>query len=115
MSDTRKNAISACQSCHLVCQEALAYHGDETGGRQLSSQHIKRLMSCIEICQTTANMLMIRAPLTDRLCEICAHICEQCATSCRAIECDSMKQCAKEAGDCAKACYEAGNHIKHAA
>ncbi|QQG35763.1 MAG: four-helix bundle copper-binding protein [Micavibrio aeruginosavorus] len=115
MTDTRKNAIAACQTCHLLCQETLAYHGDETGGRQLSPQHIKRLMACIEICQTTANLLAIRAPLIDQLCEICAHICEQCASSCRAVECDEMRQCANAAGHCASACYEASNHIKKAA
>lgn len=115
MSDVRKNAIKACQDCHLICQETLAYHGDETGGKQLSPQHIKRLMACIEVCQTTANMLVIRAPLVDQLCDICAHICEQCATSCRTIECDAMKECADAAAQCAKACYEAGSHIKRAA
>ncbi len=115
MIDTRQNAIDACQECHLLCQELLAYHGDETGGKQLSSQHIKRLVACIEMCQTTANLLTIRAPLIDQLCEITAHICEQCATSCRSIECEAMKKCANICSQCAGACYEASSRIKKAA
>lgn len=115
MNDTRKKAINACTSCHLACQETLAYHGDQTGGKQLSPQHIKRLMACIEICRTTANLLVIRAPLSDQICEICAHICEQCATSCHAIECDGMKECYETCKNCAAACFEESAHIKKAA
>lgn len=115
MTDTRKQAIDACQECHLICQEMLAYHGDEMGGKQLSSQHIKRLMATIEICQVTANMLTIRAPLIDELCEICAQICEQCATSCGAIENDAMKRCEEACKRAIKACYAESNHIKQAA
>lgn len=115
MKDTRKNAIESCIACHLSCQETLAYHGDQMGGKQLSPQHIKRLMSCIEICQTTANLLTIRAPLIDQVCEICAHMCEQCATSCRAIDCDAMKKCADLCGRCAGACLEESAHVKKAA
>ncbi len=115
MTDTRKNAIDACHGCHQACLETLAYHGHETGGRQLSHQHIKRLMACIELCQTTANMLVIRAPLVEQLCEICAHVCEQCATSCRAIDLKSMKDCASACDHCASACFEESAHLKKAA
>jgi hypothetical protein len=99
--DTRTTAITACQECHLICQEALAYHGDEKGGKQLSSQHIKRLMAAIELCQVTADMLAIRAPLIDQLCELTARVLEQCATS----------GCQR----CIHALYAASNHIKQAA
>lgn len=115
MTDKHKQAIDACLACHITCQEMLAYHGDETGGRQLSSQHIKRLMACIEICQTTANLLAIRAPLSEQLCEICAHICEQCATSCAAIENKAMHKCADVCRDCSRACYEASHSMKKVA
>lgn len=115
MTDKHKQAIESCHTCHITCQEMLAYHGDETGGRQLSSQHIKRLMACIEICQTTANLLAIRAPLSEQLCEICAHICEQCATSCAAIENKAMHKCADICRDCSRACYEASHSMKKVA
>ena len=115
MTDTRKIAIEECMSCHRTCLETLAYHGDTMGGSQLSPQHIKRLMACIEMCRTTADMLAIRAPFSDQISEICAHICEQCATSCRAIECDAMKKCADSCGRCARACFEESAHIKKAA
>lgn len=115
MVDLRKDAIKACMDCHLVCQEVLAYHGDRGGGTQLSSQHIKRLMACIEICQTTANLLTIRAPLTDQLAELCAHICEQCATSCKASGHEALQRCVAACQVCARACFEESHHIKKAA
>lgn len=112
---SRTDAITTCQECHLICQESLAFHGDEEGGKQLSSQHIKRMMACIELCQTTANMLAIHAPLLDQICELCARICEQCATSCDAKEHESMKQCASACQRCAKALLDESHHIKQAA
>ncbi len=115
MSNERKTAIAACQECHMICQEMLAYHGDESGGKQLSSGHIKRLMATIEICQVTANLLTIRAPLIDQLCDICAHICEQCATSCRAIDNEAMQRCAEICKRCAQSCYAESSHVKQVA
>lgn len=113
--DTRTAAITACQECHVACQEALAYHGDEKGGTQLSHQHIKRLMAAIELCQTTANMLIIRAPLMDQFCELTARVLEQCATSCDAIHIEAMKRATASCQRCIHALYEASNHIKQAA
>lgn len=115
MATPYTEAIIACQDCHLICREALALHGDEAGGSQLSPRHIKRVMACIEICQTTANLLVIRAPMSDQLCELCAHLCEQCATSCRAIDLDIMKRCVAACQRCARACYDASYQIKQAA
>lgn len=110
-----REAIAVCYECHLICQETLAYHGDESGGKQLSPQHIKRMMACSEFCQTTANMLSIRAPLLDRICELCASICEQCATSCEAKEYEAMKQCASACQRCAKVLLDESYHIKQVA
>lgn len=115
MVDTRELAISNCQKCHRVCHEMLVYHGDVLGGKQLSPQHIKRLMAAIEISQLTADMLAIRAPLVDRLCELCAEVCEQCATSCIALDHEAMQRCAEVCIHAAKACYDENNHIKQAA
>lgn len=115
MSQTREEAISACHECHIACQEALAYHGDEKGGSQLSHQHIKRMMAAIELTRTTADMMVIRAPLVDQLCELTARVLEQCATSCDAIHLDAMKRCASACQRCIKALYEESNHIKQAA
>ncbi|MCD6034303.1 MAG: ferredoxin [Rickettsiales bacterium] len=115
MTTVHQEAINACQECHFTCLEALALHGDEKGGKQLSSQHIKRMMACIIISETTANMLTIHAPLIDQLCELCARLCEQCATSCKAIELESMTHCVASCQRCAKACYEESYRIKHAA
>lgn len=113
--DTRTEAITVCQECHFICQEALAYHGNEAGGAQLSPQHLKRLMATIELTQTTANMLAIRAPMIDQLCELTARVAEQCATSCAAIELEAMKRCASACQRCIRALYEESNHIKQAA
>ena len=115
MTNIHQEAIAACQECHMTCQDALAYHGDEGGGKQLSSQHLKRLMAAIELCQTTSNLLAIRAPMVDQLCELCAHICEQCATSCIAIDIEAMKRCAVVCQHCAKALWDESHHIKQVA
>lgn len=115
MSHTREDAIAACHECHIACQEALAYHGDEKGGTQLSHQHIKRLMAAIALTQTTADMLVIRAPLIDQLCELTARVLEQCATSCDAIHIDAMRRATSACQRCIHALYEASNHIKQAA
>ncbi len=115
MMDTRTEAITYCHECHIACQEALAYHGDEKGGSQLSHQHIKRLMAAITLTQTTTDMLIIRAPLIDQLCELTARVLEQCAASCDAIHIDAMKRAASSCQRCVHALYEASNHIKQAA
>ncbi len=106
--------IRACNECHSACLEALVFHGDKAGGRQLSSQHIKRLVSCMEICQTTSNMLTIGSPLLDRICEICAYICEQCATSCSHASGRLMERCVEACKACAGACLEESYNLKQA-
>jgi hypothetical protein len=106
-------AIITCRNCYQACLVALTFHR-KIDEKPLSQIQIKQLMSCMEFCQITANMLTIGSPSVDRFCELCAHLCEQCADACIAIDNKVMKLCIAACRYCAGACYEESYHLKQA-
>jgi acyl-coenzyme A synthetase/AMP-(fatty) acid ligase len=62
------------------------------------------MMSCAEICQTSANFMLSGAAHSSAVCAICAEICEACAIDCEKI--GDMNQCVEACRDCAETCKQ---------
>ncbi len=105
MSDHDMNGcIDECEKCHRVCVEAASYCL-EKGGRHAAPAHVRLLMDCAEICQTSANFMLRGSAAHKIICGACAEICERCAESCDGMSDDAqMKACAKTCRDCAESC-----------
>jgi len=94
--------IEACSHCHQVCLQTAMNHCLKTGGKHVEAEHFRLMISCAEICQTSANFLLINSTFHRRVCEVCAEVCEACALSCEKL--DGMDECVKACRDCAESC-----------
>ena len=72
--------------------------------RHAEAAHIRLLLDCAEICQTSANFMLRGSDLHARVCAVCAEVCERCAQDCETFEEDFMQACAQECRRCAESC-----------
>jgi hypothetical protein len=79
-------------------------HCLESGGKHVSPEHMRLMLNCAEICQTSANFMLSNSTLSSRLCGICAEACEACAKSCEQV--GDMEECIKVCRECAESCRQ---------
>ena len=97
-----QDAIQACLDCHSLCLRMATTFCLEQGGRHAEPKHLRLMLNCAELCQTSANFMLSDSPLHGRVCLICAETCEACAKSCEQV--GDMRDCLEECQDCAKSC-----------
>ena len=103
-----QDCIDNCTDCHRICTEAAAYCLDE-GGEMAIPAHIRLLLDCAQICQTSADFMLRLSDHHVMICRVCAEICEACAQACLQFEQDEeMAQCARICTQCATSCREMG-------
>ena len=101
-----RECIRECQRCHDICTETIS-HCLQMGGDHAEPRHIRLLMDCAEICQTSANFMLRGSDLHASVCEVCATICERCAEDCERFTDDKLMQaCAEVCRSCARSCQE---------
>jgi hypothetical protein len=101
-----QQCIQECQSCSAVCLENVP-HCLEKGGKHAEPQHVRLLLDCAEICQTSANFMIRGSAYHSRTCGVCAEVCEACARSCESLGDDAeMQRCAEACRTCAQSCRE---------
>ena len=99
-----QDCIDACIECHRVCEETVIYCLQQ-GGEHTEPSHIRLLLDCAEICQTSANFMLRGSDLHMRTCGVCAEACEQCAADCERMGSDEqMRICAETCRRCAESC-----------
>ena len=106
MSRTMMDCIEACNESRRVCLETVQYCL-EKGGKHADPVHIRLLLDCAEICQTSENFMLRGSERHGVTCLACAEVCEACATSCEAMGNDEqMKKCAEACRRCADSCRQ---------
>lgn len=104
ISPEMRDCIEECQSCHAVCLETVT-HCLQQGGKHAEADHIRLMLDCVEICQTSANFMLRGSELHSQTCGVCAAVCEQCATDCERVGDDEMMgRCAETCRQCAESC-----------
>lgn len=113
MTEDMRECIDRCQGCQEVCLETIS-HCLELGGEHAEPGHIRLLMSCAEICDTSARFMLMGSEHHALTCGVCAEICDACATDCERFDDDElMEQCADECRRCAETCRAmAGTHAR---
>ncbi len=105
-SGNMQQCIDECLKCHAICLDTVTYCLEQ-GGKHAKASHIRTLLACAEICQTSANFMLLGSELHTRTCAVCAEVCEQCAESCEQMGADArMKACAEECRRCAEICRQ---------
>ena len=102
-----RHCIDNCVACHRICTEMIA-HCLTKGGKHSGAEHIRLLLDCAQICQTSADFMLRSSPLHARTCELCADVCRLCADDCErlAAEDSMMKECADLCRRCADSCAQ---------
>jgi hypothetical protein len=106
------DTIIALRECHDICLETFALHCMKVGGHHMAREHIRRMESCIELCNLTANFLLRHSPLTQELCDLTADICKQCAASCDGMDDPKMNECVCACECAALACLDESHHLR---
>jgi len=106
MSEQTDQCAKLCQECHDTCLRTIQ-HCLTKGGPHADPAHIRLMMDCVEMCQTSANFMQRRSPLHGRTCAVCSEICEACARDCERLgEDGEMKICADACRRCAHECRQ---------
>lgn len=104
LNNDMEGCIEACTNCHHVCTETLS-HCLETGGEHTEAAHVRLLLDCAAICQTSADFMLRGSEFHPHVCGVCAEICDRCATDCERFSDDSeMQRCAQACRRCAESC-----------
>lgn len=107
MLDQRmQECVQECNRCHNICLETIS-HCLELGGKHAEPSHIRLLMDCAEICQTSANYMLRMSDFHGQTCGVCAQVCDSCAEDCERLgDDDMMQRCAEACRSCARSCSE---------
>jgi len=106
MSRTMMDCVQECRDCAQICAETIQ-HCLQKGGKHADPAHIKLLMDCVEICETSASFMIRGSEHHDVTCGACAEICKACAESCEKMADDpQMKKCAEACRRCADSCAQ---------
>ena len=108
------SCIALCQECHEVCLENVT-SCLEKGGQHAQPSHIRMLLDCAEICETSANFMIRGSELHTETCRACSEVCQRCADDCQRLSDDSeMKKCADVCLRCAESCAQMAGAFAHA-
>lgn len=70
----------------------VAFYCLQQGGKHAEANHVRLLMDCAEICQTSANFLIRGSDFHRRTGAVCAEVCQWCAESCEQMGNDTYMQ-----------------------
>lgn len=104
VTEEMRRCAGECRRCHEVCLETIS-HCLHMGGKHADPHHIRLMMDCVQICQTSADFMLRGSDLHGHTCRACSVVCDRCAKDCAAMGDDPrMKACADECRKCADSC-----------
>lgn len=99
-----RSCIDACLRCYQTCLGMAMNHCLDAGGKHVEPEHFRIMMSCAEICRTSAHFMLIESGHHKHVCRECAEICEDCARSCEHV--GGMQDCVDACRRCAESCQK---------
>jgi hypothetical protein len=98
--------ITNCSDCHDTCEETAVYAVQ----RGIGAEHVRLLLDCAGICDTSRDFMLRGSPLHTQTCGICADVCMQCAEMCETHNDEMMRRCAEMCRRCSATCREMARH-----
>lgn len=100
-----RQCAQECSACHDVCLETVQ-HCLHMGGRHADPHHVRLLLDCVQICETSKDFMLRGSELHGHTCAACAAVCERCADGCEKMGGgdQQMKLCADTCRRCAASC-----------
>jgi hypothetical protein len=101
-----QECIQNCLDCHRICLESVT-HCLKMGGKHAAPEHIRMLLDCAGICQSSADFMLRGSEHHHDVCGVCATVCEACAKDCERLSDDElMRECAAICRRCAESCRQ---------
>jgi hypothetical protein len=105
ITEDMQRCIALCRECHDVCLRTVT-HCLNKGGRHAAPDHLRLLLDCSQICDTSADFMIRGSDLHHATCGACAEVCDRCAEDCeRMADDDVMRHCAQICRRCAEVCH----------
>jgi hypothetical protein len=104
--------MEALARCHTTCLSMAMTHCFELGGEHARPQHIRLMLDCATLCAATLDLLAHKSQFHNRVCALCADICDVCAADCRRL--GQMEECVEACRHCAACCRDVAR-LDHAA
>jgi hypothetical protein len=105
MTGPMQECIDRCQSCEEICLESVN-HCLQLGGKHAEADHIRMLIACAEICDTSARFMLLGSKHHARACDVCSEVCDACAKDCERFDDETMQRCADICRRCAESCRQ---------
>jgi hypothetical protein len=102
--DNISSCIEACEQCVKECAQCRNACLEEERIEDLV-RCIKLDGDCIALCDLTIRMLSAGSQFSEKICNLCAELCEACASECENHpEMRYCKKCAEVCRACAEEC-----------
>ncbi len=108
-----QECINACHDCAVMCAHCATECLKENDVQRLSIC-IQLDMECAAICRSAAEVMSMGSPYSERMCDVCADVCQACAEECERHAANSLhcRDCANMCRRCADACLNmVGSHV----
>ncbi len=110
---SHEQCLENCRNCEQICRETIQYCLSK-GGAHVNADHLALLMSCAEICHTSAAFMTNKSEFSALVCGVCAQVCQACSDSCSQLEKDSaMQTCIVACNTCVKSCKQMAEGHHH--
>ncbi|HEY6578465.1 MAG TPA: four-helix bundle copper-binding protein, partial [Rhizomicrobium sp.] len=115
ITDRFSAQVRACMEslaqCHATCLSSAMTQCFELGGEHVRPQHIRLMLDCAAMCSLTTDLLAHKSQFHNRVCALCAEVCDVCAADCERL--GQMEHCAASCRKTAALCREAAR-LEHA-
>lgn len=107
MKHNHEECLKNCLECFKICNQTLV-HCLEMGGKHSQKSHINLMISCAQICEFHAKLMMRNCGYSPKVALICAEACKDCADDCEKVDGqdEMMKKCIEACRRCEKSCTE---------
>lgn len=99
-----QSCIDACNQCYQTCLHEAMNQCLESGGKHVAPDHMRLMLNCAQICQTSTNFMLSSSAFSNQVCSVCAEVCDACAKSCEQL--NGMEECGRVCRECAESCRQ---------
>jgi hypothetical protein len=100
-SHEMEECITGCLACHASCLQTVE-HCLAEGGAHADPEHVRLLLDCAELCESSAHFMIRQSPFQGRICALCAEVCRACEEACRRLGDAVDLRCAESCRRCAE-------------
>ncbi|MCY1061586.1 four-helix bundle copper-binding protein [Nannocystis sp. SCPEA4] len=97
--------IDACMDCATACEMCGSSCLAETNVAEMA-RCIRMNQDCADFCFMTVALLSRCSEHAQRLCQLCADVCDACGAECAKYPVAHCQQCAEACKSCADECRE---------